>query len=68
MEDELGVFSRTIIWVVQPQRVEVFKVEDLAIGFWSEVVFVLRDIIVFYQFIVNSGFGYNLSVIIFILL
>ena len=68
MEDELGVFSRTIIWVVQPQRVEVFKVEDLAIGFWSEVVSVLRDIIVFYQFIVNSGFGYNLSVIIFILL
>ena len=33
MEDELGVFSRMIIWVVQLQRVEVFKVEDLVIRF-----------------------------------
>ena len=67
-EDKLEVFSRTIIWVLQPQRVEVFRVEDLAIGFCGEVVFVFRDIIVFYQFIVNSGFGYNLSVVISILL
>ena len=44
------------------------KLEDLASGFCGEVVFVPRDIIVFYQFIVNSGFGYNLSVVIFILL
>ena len=67
-EDKLRVFSRMIIWVLQPQRVEVFKVEDFAIGFCGEVVFVLRDIIVFYQSIVNSGFGYNLSVVISILL
>ena len=58
----------TIIWVLQPQRVEVFRVEDLANGFCGEVVFVPRDIIVFSQFIVNSGFGYNLSVVISILL
>ena len=42
--------------------------EDLATRFCGEVVFVPRDIIVFYQFIVNSGFGYNLSVVISILL
>ena len=67
-EDKLRVFSRMIIWVLQPQRVEVFKVEDFATGFCGEVVFVLRDIIVFYQSIVNSGFGYNLSVVVSILL
>ena len=31
-EGKLRVFSRTIIWALQPQRVEVFKVEDLATG------------------------------------
>ena len=67
-ENKLGVFSRMIIWVLQSQRVEVFKVEDLATRFCGEIVFVPRDIIVFYQFIVNSGFGYNLSVVISILL
>ena len=46
-EDKLRVFSRTIIWVLQPQRVEVFRVENLAIGFSDEVVFVPRGIIVF---------------------
>ena len=54
--------------MLQPQRVEVFRVKDLVIGFYDEVVFVPRDIIVFFQFIVNSCFGYNLSVVIFILL
>ena len=34
-----------IIWVLQPQRIEVFRGEDLATGFCGEVVFVLRDII-----------------------
>ena len=67
-EDKLEVFSRTIIWVLQPQRVEVSRVEDLANGFCGEVVFVPRDIIVFSQFIVNSSSGYNLSVVISILL
>ena len=67
-EDKLRVFSRTIIWVLQPQRVEIFRVEDLAIGFCGEIVFVPRDIIVYSQFIVNSGFGYNLSVVISVLL
>ena len=67
-ENKLGVFSRMIIWVLQSQRVEVFRVEDLATRFCGEIVFVPRDIIVFYQFIVNSGFGYNLSVVISILL
>ena len=67
-EDKLRVFSRTIIWVLQPQRVEIFRVEDPAIGFCGEIVFVPRDIIVYSQFIVNSGFGYNLSVVISILL
>ena len=67
-ENKLGVFSGTIIWMLQSQRVEVFIVEDLTTGFCGEVVFVPKDIIVFYQFTVNSGFGYNLSVIISILL
>ena len=67
-EDKLGVFSRTIIWVLQSQRVEVFRVGDFATGFCGVVVFVLRYIIVFSQFIVNLGFGYNLSVVIYILL
>ena len=67
-EDKLGVFSRTIIWVLQSQRIEVFRVEDLTTGFCCEVVFVPRDIFVFYQFIVNSSFGYNLSIVISILL
>ena len=67
-ENKLGVFSRMIIWVLQSQRIEVFRVEDLATGFCGEVVFVPRDIIVFYQFIVNSGFGCNLSIVISILL
>ena len=39
--------------------------EDLANGFCGEAVFVPRDIIVF---IVNSGFRYNLSIVISILL
>ena len=67
-EDKLEVFSRRIIWVLQPQRVDVFRVEDLVTGFCGEVVFVPRDIIVFSQFILNSDFGYNLSVVISILL
>ena len=67
-ENKFGVFSRTIIWMLQSQRVEVFIVEDLTTRFCGEVVFVPKDIIVFYQFTVNSGFGYNLSVIISILL
>ena len=67
-EDKLGVFSRKIIWVLQLQRVEVFRVKDLTTWFCGGVVFVPRDIIVFSQFIVNSGFGYNLSVVISILL
>ena len=46
-EEKLRVFSRTIIWVLQPQRVEVFRVENLATGFSDEVVFVPRGIIVF---------------------
>ena len=67
-EDKLVFFSRTIILVLQSQRIEAFRVEDLATSFCDEVVFVLRGIIVFFQFIVNSGFGYNLSVVISILL
>ena len=67
-EDKLQVFSRMIIWVLQSQRIKVFRVKDLTTGFCGEVIFVPRDIIVFYQFIVNSGFGYNLSVVISILL
>ena len=67
-KDKLGVYSMTIISVLQPQRVEVFRVEDLATGFCGEVVFVPRNIIVFSQFIVNSCFGYNLSVVTSILL
>ena len=43
-------------------------VEDLATEFCGEVVFVPRGIIVFSQFIVNSSFGYNLTVVISILL
>ena len=54
--------------MLQPQRVEVFIVEDLVTGFCGEVVIIPRGIIVFSQFIVNSGFGYNLSVVISILL
>ena len=67
-EEKLGVFSRTIIWVLQSQRVEVFRVEDLATRFCDEVIFVPKDNTVFSKFIVNSGFGYNLSVVISILL
>ena len=44
-EDKFLVFSRTIIWVLQPQRVEVFRVEDLTTRFCGEIVFVPRDII-----------------------
>ena len=50
--------------MLQPHKVEIFKVEDLATGFCGEVVFVPKCIIVFFQFIVNSVFGYNLSVVI----
>ena len=64
----IGVFSRTIIWVLQPHRVEVFGVENLTTKFCGEVVFVSRDIVVFSQLIINLGFGYNLSVVISILL
>ena len=67
-DDKLGVFSRTIICMLQPQRVEIFRLEDLATGFCDEDVFVSRSIIVFFQFVVNSGFGYNLSIVISILL
>ena len=67
-EDKLVFFSGTIILVLQSQRIEAFRVEDLATSFCGEVVFVPRCIIVFSQFIMNSGFGYNLSVIISILL
>ena len=42
--------------------------EDLATGFCGEVLFVSRGMIVFSQFIVNFGFGYNLSIVISILL
>ena len=54
--------------MLQSQRIEIFSVEDLATDFCSEVVFVPRGIIIFSQFIVNSGFGYNMSVVISILL
>ena len=54
--------------MLQTQRVEVFRMEDLAIRFCGEVVFIPRDIIVFLKFIVNSSFGYNLSVVVSILL
>ena len=54
--------------MLQSQRIEAFRAEDLATSFCGEVVFVPRCIIVFSQFIMNSGFGYNLSVIISILL
>ena len=47
---------------------KVFNVEDLATGFCGEVLFVSRGMIVFSQFIVNFGFGYNLSIVISILL
>ena len=53
--------------VLQSQRIEVFKMEDIATRFYDEIVFISRDIIIFYQFIVNSDFGYNLSVVISIL-
>ena len=43
-----------IIWVLQSQRIKVFSMEDLAIGFCGEVIFIPRGIIVFSQFIVNS--------------
>ena len=59
---------KKLVLCVQPPKVEVFRVEDLTIGFCGEVIFVPRDIIIFFQFIVNSGFGYNLSVAISILL
>ena len=54
--------------VLQSQRIEVFKMEDIATRFYDEIVFISRDIIIFYQFIVNSGFWYNFSVVISILL
>ena len=54
--------------VLQSQRIEVFKMEDIATRFYDEIVFISRDIIIFYQFIVNSGFGYNFSVVISFLL
>ena len=57
-----------IIWVLQSQRIEIFRIEDFTIEFCGNVVFVPKYIIVFFQFIVNSGFVYNLSVVIFILL
>ena len=66
-EDKFGVFFRTIIWL-QLHRVKVFRVEDLATRFCDEIVVVPRGIIIFFQFIVNLDFGYNLSVVIFILL
>jgi len=43
-------------------------VENLTTKFCVEVVFVPRDIVVFSQFIINLGFGYNLTIVIFILL
>ena len=61
-------FLRDNYLVLQSQRIEVFKVEDIATRFYDEIVFISRDIIIFYQFIVNSDFGYNLSVVISILL
>ena len=67
-EDKFGFFSRMIIQVLQLQRIEVFNVNDLAIGLCGVVVFVPRCIILFSQFIVNSGFRYNVSVVISILL
>ena len=76
-KNKLGVFSKTIIWELQSQRIKVFNVlpkkkvfnvEDLATGFRGEVLFVSRGMIVFSQFIVNFGFGYNLSIVISILL
>ena len=53
--------------MLQSQRIEAFRVEDLATSFCGEVVFVPRCIIVFSQFTMNLGFGY-LSVVISILL
>ena len=76
-KNKFGVFSKTIIWELQSQRIKVFNVlpkkkvfnvEDLATGFCGEVLFVSRGMIVFSQFIVNFGFGYNLSIVISILL
>ena len=54
--------------MLQLQLIEIFSVEDLATGLCNEVVFVPIGIIIFSQFIVNSSFGYNLSVVISILL
>ena len=54
--------------MLQSQRIEAFRVEDLATSFCNEVLYVPRGIILFFQFIMNSGFGYNLSVVISILL
>ena len=50
--------------MLQSQRIEAFRVEDVAKSFCGEVVFVPKGIIMFFQFIVNSGSGYNLSVVI----
>ena len=63
-----NVLPKKKVFNVQPKKKKVFNVEDLATGFCGEVVFVSRGIMVFSQFIVNLGFGYNLSVIISILL
>ena len=67
-EDKLEFFLGQSFGCYKSQRIEIFSVEDLATGFCNEVVFVPTSIIIFSQFIVNSGFGYNLSVVISILL
>ena len=50
-KDKLGVFSRMIIWVLSSQRIKVFNVKDLATGICGEIVFIPRDILIFYQFL-----------------
>ena len=46
-EDKLGVYSMMIISVLQPQRVEVFGVEDLATGFCGELYLFLEILLYF---------------------
>ena len=46
-EDKLGVFSRTIIWVLQSQRIEVFRVEDLATNFVVRLYLFLEILLYF---------------------
>ena len=67
-KDKLEFFSRKIISVLQSQRIEAFRVEDLATSFVVRLYLLLEVLLCFSQFIVNSGLEYNLSVVISILL